>query len=238
MGSPDERLSRSRNTHRSTPGRYLARPLAWSAILVGGFAIAGCGSDAKDQASSTVDAAAAGQVDDDLLDDLAEAQDKLTDLQESGALGSGSGVITIEAVDYSFEANTCHIDELNFEASGPGQTIDGVPFWATISHYISTRETMEASGLPAENIDAFFGDEDSLEFFELEVELGKEGQFGSGDDSMANYAINAFGFLNSKAPDYTIEGKTISGDGSVYDDNGVAIEYNELAPVTFSATCD
>ncbi len=224
-----------------TPRKRFVRGLVWVAFGVGGLALAGCGSDASEE-SATVNsddsATSNDQLDDESSDRLAEAQAELEELQESASFGSGSGVITIEGVDYSFDAKVCYSQDTGFEASGPGQTADGVPYWATLSTAVSTRAGMLESGLPEENVDAFFGDRDSIESFTLEVEMGAVDQFSSGDDSMPEFAIDAFDISASDVVSYTIDGATISGSGSVVDDNGVALEYNVSAPVTFSASCD
>jgi len=171
-------------------------------FLVGGLALAGCASDASEK-SATVSgdggATSDGQLDGETSDRLADAQAELEELQESASFGSGSGVITIEGVDYSFDAKVCYSQDTGFEASGPGQTADGVPYWASLSTAVSTRALMLESGLPEENVDAFFGDKDSIEGFTLEVELGKEDLFSSGDDSMPEFAIDAFDISASGA---------------------------------------
>lgn len=223
-----------------------ARVFIWVAFLVGAFALAGCGSDAA-ESSATVNSdngvtasadTSGGQISSEDADRLADAQAQLEELQDSASFGSGSGVITIGGIDYSFEANVCYSQNSGFEAAGPGQTADGVPYWATLSTYVATREEMLESGLPQANIDAFFGDRDSIESFTLEVELGKESLFTSADDSMAEYRIDAFDVTKADDLSYTIDGTAMSGSGSVTDGNGVVMDYNETVPVTFSASCE
>lgn len=225
---------------RSTPRKRSARQLIWVAFGAGALVLAGCGSDASENSATAGDDGATSndQLDDESSDVLADAQARLEQLQESAISGSGSGVITIEAVDYSFEAKVCFSQNTGFDASGPGQTADGVPYWASLSSFKSTRAEMLETGLPEANVDAFFGDKDSIEGFELEIELGRVDQFSSGDDSMADFRLDAFDVADSDVVTYTIDGKTMSGSGSVVDDNGVALEYNESTPVTFSVSCE
>lgn len=241
MRSPDDCSRRDVVTCQPTQRKQFARTFLWVAFSVGGLVLAGCGSDASENgatASGDDGTASGGQLDGETSDILADAQAELEELQESDILGSGSGVITIAGVDYSFDAKVCYSQDTGFEASGPGQTADGVPYWASLSTGVSTRAGMLESGLPEDNVDAFFGDRDSIESFTLEVELGKVDLFSSGDDSMPEFAIDVFDIADAGDLSYTVDGATMSGSGSVVDDHGVALEYNESAPVTFSASCE
>ncbi len=225
---------------KSTQPKPFARALIWVAFLVGALALAGCASDASETgATSSGDSGdtSGSQIDSEDADRLADAQARLEELQES-SFGSGGGVITIEGVDYSFEAKVCYSHDTGFEAAGPGQTADGVPYWASLSTGVTTRQSMSESGLPKSSVDDFFGDKDSIESFSLQIELGKEDQFTSGDDSLAEFRIDAFDITSSEELSYTINGQTLSGSGSVTDDNGVVMDYYETVPVTFSASCN
>jgi len=237
MRSPDRCSSQDGIMRQPMQGKRIARPLIWVAVVAGGLALAGCSSDAGDNVATPSSGESGSQVDSELTDVLADAQADLTELQGSGILGSGTGVISIEGIDYSFDAEVCYLESEIFEAAGPGRTADGVAYWASLSHNIETRAEMEESGLPEANVDAFFGDRDSIEWFELRLELGKEDQFGSGDDLMADFSIETFGAETNNAS-YTIEGKTMSGTGLANDWNGVAAEFSELIPATFSVSCN
>ncbi len=240
MGSSNESSKRHEDVGRWVRRTPLTPQLACVAFGVGALALTSCGSDTSEDGATANgdDDTAAEQLDDASSDQLADARADLEELQESGGLGSGGGVVTIEGVDYSFDAAICYSGASGFEAAGPGQTADGVPYWATLSTAVSTREEMLEAGLPEESIDAFFGDKDSIEGFGLQIELGKVDQFTDGDDSLAQYRIDVIDISSPGDLTYTVDGNTLSGSGSVVDDNGVALEYNEPAPATFSATCD
>lgn len=220
---------------------------AWS--LVGWVALAAlllgaCGSSSDatadsgtDATSDATDSAAMAGVESDVADELQEAKDKLEEIADSEASGSGNGVVSIEGVDYSFEASICFAEEGYFEANGPGQTAEGVPFWASVSLGVQTRADMEAVMGEGDAVDMMFGDKDSMELFTLGVELGKDGMFGPGDDEMANFTLDLMNAEDSEEMDYVVDGNTFSGSGVVYDYNGIAIAFNETVPVEFSATC-
>ena len=168
------------------------------------MATASCGG--PDQASS----AATGDITDQ-SNELAAAQESLEESLESASTGSATGIINVLGVDYLFNSGTCFTDAENFDASGPGETADGVPFWATVS---STSGSLV-----------------------VEVELGKADRFTSGEDGMADLSLLLFDAANSDQASYRIEGNRLSGSGQINDWNGVLIPFGQTAAVDFSAIC-
>lgn len=165
------------------------------------------------------------------------SQENLEGFLEAASTGSATGIINVLGVDYIFNSGTCFVDSTGFDASGPGETADGVPFWGSVSSSIETREGMEEAGLPQANIDAFFGGKDSLETLTVSVELGKADRFSSGEDGMADLSIDLIDAGSSNAVSYRIEGGKLSGSGQISDWNGVLIPFGETAAASFSATC-
>ena len=205
------------------------RTLSLFVVLV--MAAASCGG------SDPVSTSAAGDGTDQ-SDDLADAQENLEELLESDVFGSATGIVNVLGVEYIFDTGTCFADATSFDASGPGQTADGVPFWASVSSSIETRQGMEEAGLPQANIDAFFGDKDSLQTLSVEVELGKSDRFSSGEDGMADFSLDLFDASNSDQASFRIEGNRLSGSGQISDWNGVLIPFGETAAVDFTSSCN
>lgn len=243
MRVPGQCSTRHRTIPPSARQQRGRRELTWIVFGVAGLALAACGSDASENGSAASgggdsDVTADGELDGESSDELAEARAELEELQESADFGSGSGTITVGDVDYSFDANVCYSQDTGFEATGPGQTADGVPYWASVVTGVSTRQAMLASGLPEESVDTFFGDKDSIESFGARIEMGKAEQFGSGDDAMPDLRIDALDATESDGLNYSVDGTSISGTGALFDDNGIAFEFGEPVPFTFSASCE
>lgn len=245
MRVPAQCSTRGTTIGPSTRRQRAGRGLTWIAFGVGGLALAGCGSEASeiDSTASSGDATSddatpGAELDGDTSGELAEERIEGDEVQESFEFGSGSGVITVEGVDYSFDANVCYSTDDGFEASGPGQTADGVPYWGSVVTGVSTRQAMLDSGLAEANVDAFFGDKDSIESFGLQIETGKADQFGSGDDTMPDLRIDVIDTSQSDELSYTVDGTSMTGSGVLFDDNGVAFEPGVSVPFTFSASCE
>lgn len=209
------------------------RGLVTASWLVAGVALAACGSSGGDG-----DAGAANDDAGEVSGALAEAREDLEAVLESDVFGSATGIISIQGVEYIFDSGSCYTEESSFEASGPGTTADGIPFWASVSLGVETRLDMEEAGLPQAGIDAYFGDKDSLQGFSLAVELGKEDQFGSADDALSDFGIDVLDVAESDQVSLAVEGNTLSGSGQAYDSNGVLMAFDETAAVNFTATCN
>lgn len=218
------------DTQESNRRGHLMRRFATASWLVAAVTLAACGSSGSDGDTDAANDDAA-----EASDAVAGAQEDLEEVRESDV--SATGIISIQGVEYIFDSGSCYTDESFFEASGPGTTADGVPFWASVSFGVETRLGMEQAGLPEDGIDALFGDKDSLQFFSLAVELGKEDAFGSGDDALADFGQDVTDVAESDLVSLAVEGNTLSGSGQAYDSNGVLIAFNETAAVNFTATC-
>ena len=81
------------------------------------------------------------------------------------------------------------------------------------------------------------GDSDSMEIFGIEVELGVEGMFESGDGDLAHYAADLIRESAPPAAEYVLDGDSISGVVTVTDYNYVAMEFGVSAQAEFSASC-
>lgn len=157
---------------------------------------------------------------------------------ESASNGAATGIINVLGVEYMFSSEICFADATSFDASGFGETAEGVPFRASVSSSIETRQGMEEAGLPQANIDAFFGDKDSFETLTVEVELGKADRFSSAPDGMADLSLDLFDAATAEGESYRIEGNRLSGSGQIRDWNGVLMPFGETAAVQFSAFCN
>lgn len=203
-------------------------------VLTAGFVLGACGSgDAETATGSEADSDnVAG------LEELAEAQGDLTEIIESGSLGTGAGLITIDGVDYAYDADICQYEESRLEASGFGETADGVPYLASISQVIESRQQMESIGLTKDQIDAFMGDKDFLNMLTVDVELGVDSRFEGGEDGLAHFSGLFIDETDPTQAEYVLDGDTLSGTAALTDYNGVAVEFGEVAQAEFSTTCN
>lgn len=167
-----------------------------------------------------------------------EAQQSLDDagvdldldaLEESAAgfsTGDGGGTVTIDGVDYGFEADICIAQGPSFVAEGLAEAPDGTPAWVSISH--------EADGFD------FDGDGEGDATLDVFVEVGRAEMFGSGGDDQPDWSASKIdSAAMSMGEDLTVDfdGNNITGGGPISDYNGVAIPFGETAPMTFEAAC-
>jgi hypothetical protein len=200
------------------------------------FATAACGGsdDSSDSDSATApDATTASEASGDVEeaeddasgdgsnDDAQENLDEagvdldLEELEETVggfSTGEGGGVVTINGIAYTFEAEICVDQAPDFVAAGPGASDDGTPAWVDVS----------------------LGDESDGEST-VTVEVGKTELFGSGGDDQPDFYAGNFGDFNDFT--FTLEGGQASGSGEIQDYNGVAVAFGERLPFTFEAVC-
>jgi hypothetical protein len=199
----------------------------------GGLVIAACGGS-DDQASpgaSPVQSSADTSAAETEMDDPDAAQAALddagadVDLEEyadnlSGFnTGEGGGVVTIDGVPWTYTAEVCIAQDLDFIAAGPGESPDGTPAWIDVT----------ASG----DFDVD-GDGENDRIVDVYVTVGQTGMFGGGSEDDPDYAASS---MFSEGLTFTLDGGRISGSGEIEDYNGIAIPYGERRPVTFEAAC-
>lgn len=169
--------------------------------------------------------------------DLDSMFEGLDDMMTGLAGGDGAGVITVDGVAYTIDADICYIGQSEFMFDGPAVGADGSQGWASVTYSVTTRDEMREF-VDDDMIEFMFPeDSDTLVDFDVEVRVGATGRFDYSDDQ---YAWNAYGgdFLFGDAVvTYEVSGNTIRGSGQAEDSNYVDSDWGDTVPIEFEVSC-
>lgn len=189
----------------------------------------GDAGDASDDDTSDGDDVSGEGSNDETQENLDEAGvdldlDELEDTAAALSTGEGGGVVTIDGVDWTFEAEVCIAQGGSLVVTGPGSSSDGTLGFVDVS--VETEEDIDSDGEVDESVT-------------VSVEVGKTEMFGSGPDDQPDWyaAVTAFGGVETREFEYQLSDGRITGEGTIQDFNGVAIPFGESVPFSFEAGC-
>lgn len=208
----------------------------FSVVLVTMFALSACGSE--DSASSSADEPASGG-DATSTGDAAtstDADEASADADEASAdadianddsadpgvtRASGGGVVTIDGVAYTFDTEICLFEESAFVIVGPGSDPNGDPAYVDIGG--SSDTDYDLDGQPDEEI-------------MVNVEVGAT-QMGMGTEDQPSFSASALEGTTAEQITFERTVNSVSGSGTMTDNNYVAAEFDEPIPFEFEASC-
>ena len=155
----------------------------------------------------------------------------------SGFGRDGSGTVTVDGVTYRVESDSCIAFGDDFFMDGPAVGSDGSEAWVSVSRDITTRADME-DFMDESMLDNLFGDSDVLDEAYVEVQVGVTSRFGFSDDEPNWYAVSDSGWaFGDGVIEFEMTGNGIRGSGRAEDQNGIAVDWGETAPIEFEAAC-
>ncbi len=159
---------------------------------------------------------------------------------DDAGLSGPSGVITIEGVDYPFEATGC-IDLFgDILADGTGTTDDGTVYFAGVSYLLNVRDdSLVPPEMSDEEIAAAIASGDIQEDISVLVDLGRAEILGETPADQPSFrAERAFGSdIEGSLESWRFVDGVLSGSGTVIDRNGVALSGGTEGSLEFVATC-
>ncbi len=167
------------------------------------------GAGSNDEAQESLDEAGV-----DL--DLDELEETVTGF----STGEGGGVVTIDGVAYEYVAEICISQGTDFVASGPSQSPDGTPAWVEVESSV----VLDLDGDGTEDASA-----------SVNVNVGQTEMFGGGPDDQPRFSASST--IYEEAFSYTLENGRMAGSGELQDHNFVVLEFDEVLPFTFDASC-
>ncbi len=177
---------------------------------------------------------------DDAAPGDSEPADELPAADDAGLSGPG-GVITIEGVEYPFEATGC-IDLFgDLLADGTGTTEDGTVYFAGVSYLLNVRDD---SLLPPEMSDEEIAEAIASggiqEDVSVLVDLGRAEVLAETPDDQPSFrAERSFGNdIEGSLDTWQFVDGVLSGSGTVIDRNGVALRNDAEGSLEFVATCE
>lgn len=169
--------------------------------------------------------------------DLDSMFEDLDDMMTGLAGGDGAGVITVDGVAYTVDADICYVSASEFFFDGPAVGADGSQGWASVSHSVTTREEM-SEYLDDDMIEFMFPDDaDVIIDFDVEVRVGATGRFDFSDD---HYSWSAYGgdvIFGDALVTYEVSGNTLRGSGQAEDSNFVDSDWGDTVPIEFEVSC-
>lgn len=187
--------------------------------------VAACGGS-DDDAGGADDAGSTDEAQDGSAEPGADSDvDEVGESSNESATDAGSGVVTIDGADYAFEAIACFASANILSTSGPGTTPDGEAAWIDVSY--SFEEDFDSDGETDLSVS-------------VAVEVGKTDRFESAPDGLPDWSaerLDSATLSFGEDLESSYDGSSISGSGSITDNNGVALTFGETVPMTFSASC-
>ena len=200
------------------------------ALLACSVALAACGSDSGSDSDSadgddpTVAATAPAGGDNQEAVDQAESDDASGDSGGDVTFGSGGGgTVTVAGVAYTFEADICFYQDSGYEISGPGVDPDGLPAWVSVGG--SNDTDYDGDGTPDEEIS-------------VSVRVGATSLGESAPDDQPSFSASNVSGISGEEITFERTDNSVSGSGTMTDNNYVAANFNEPVPFEFQAGCD
>ena len=159
---------------------------------------------------------------------------------DSGLSGP-SGVITIEGVEYPFEATGCISLFGDILADGTGTTDDGTTYLAGVSYLLNVRDDeLVPPEMSDDELAAAIEAGDIDEDISILVDIGRADLLDESPDDQPSFrASRSFGNdVEGAIESWEFDDGVVSGSGRVIDQNGVALPAGSDAPMEFIATCE
>lgn len=168
-----------------------------------------------------------------------ESADEPSTAEDAGLSGA-SGVITIEGVEYPFEATGC-IDLFGeILADGTGTTDDGTVYFAGVSYLLNVRnDDLLPPEMSDDELAAAIASGDIQEDVSVLVDLGRAEVLGEVPADQPSFrAERSFGNdIEGSLDSWQFVDGVLSGSGTVIDRNGVALPGGTEGSLEFVATC-
>lgn len=171
--------------------------------------------------------------------DLEGLQESVGEMIDQLNTGEGGGTVTVADVTYTVDAEVCIVQGTDLTVEGLATGSDGSSAWVSVSHSVMHRDEM-AAHMDEQALKILFADAETVTDASVSVSVGQTDMFGAGttDDQPSWYAAGggSMSFDNSSL-EFQVADDGASGSGQAVDENGVAIPYGEVAPITFDVGC-